>query len=170
MSNQPLFRDAMANLAAAVNIVTTGGEAGTIGLTATAVCSITDTPATIMVCVNRNSASNELIKANKNVCINVCAAEHQQLSLDFAGMTEMTMEERFANPIWQKNSVGVPVLSNCLASLEGKISDISELGTHSVFFIEIDNIVVNKNKDALVYFAREFKKVACAKPKEEALI
>ncbi|WCE32053.1 4-hydroxyphenylacetate 3-monooxygenase, reductase component [Vibrio sp. SCSIO 43137] len=169
MSNQPLFRDAMANLAAAVNIVTTGGEAGTIGLTATAVCSVTDSPATIMVCVNRNSASNELIKANGNVCINVCAAEHQQLSLDFAGMTDLTMEERFANPIWNKNDKGVPVLTGCLASLEGKVANISEVGTHSVFFVEIDNIVVNKDKDALVYFAREFKTVECAKPKEEAL-
>lgn len=170
MSNQPLFRDAMSNLAAAVNIVTTGGDAGTVGLTATAVCSVTDTPATIMVCVNRNSASNELIKSNKQVCINVCAAEHQQLSLDFAGMTDMTMEERFANPVWQKNLHGVPVLSGCLASLEGRVADISEVGTHSVFFVEVDNIVVNKDKDALVYFAREFKKVACATPKEEALV
>ncbi len=169
MSNQPLFRDAMANLAAAVNIVTTGGDAGTVGLTATAVCSVTDTPATIMVCVNRNSASNELIKENKNVCINVCAAEHQQLSLDFAGMTDMTMEERFSNPVWSKNSKGVPVLSGCLASLEGHVANISEVGTHSIFFIEIDNIIVNKDKDALVYFAREFKHVECAKPKEKAL-
>ncbi|MDB1125620.1 4-hydroxyphenylacetate 3-monooxygenase, reductase component [Vibrio algarum] len=166
MSNQPLFRDAMANLAAAVNIVTTGGEAGTVGITATAVCSITDTPATIMVCVNKNSASNEIIKNNKNLCINVCASEQQQMSLDFAGMTELTMEERFANPAWTKNEAGVPVLSDCLASIEGHISEISEMGTHTVFFVKIDNIAVNKGKDALVYFAREFKTVECAKDKE----
>lgn len=168
MSNQPLFRDAMANLAAAVNIVTTGGDAGTVGITATAVCSITDTPATIMVCVNKNSASNEIIKSNQHLCINVCAAEQQQMSLDFAGMTEMTMEERFANPAWSKNEAGVPVLSGCLTSLEGHVADVSEVGTHTVFMVEIDNIVVNKGKDALVYFAREFKTVECAKEKEAA--
>jgi flavin reductase (NADH) len=167
MSNQPLFRDAMANLAAAVNIITTGGEAGTVGLTATAVCSVTDTPATIMVCVNRKSASNEIIKANGNVCINVCAAEHQQMSLDFAGMTDMTMEERFANPSWQVNAEGVPVLTGALASLEGHVADTSEVGTHTVFFVEIDNIVVNKYKDGLIYFAREFKQVEGEKQKEE---
>ncbi|MDG3087828.1 4-hydroxyphenylacetate 3-monooxygenase, reductase component [Vibrio hannami] len=167
MSNQPLFRDAMANLAAAVNIITTGGEAGTVGLTATAVCSVTDSPATVMVCVNRKSASNEIMKTNGHVCINVCAAEHQQMSLDFAGMTDMTMEERFANPAWQKNDKGVPVLSGCLASLEGHISDIAEVGTHTVFFVAIDNIEVTKYKDGLVYFAREFKKVEGEKQKEE---
>ncbi len=166
MSNQPLFRDAMANLAAAVNIVTTGGEAGTVGITATAVCSITDTPATIMVCVNKNSASNDIIKRNKNLCINVCAAEQQKMSLDFAGMTELTMEERFADPAWSLNEAKVPVLSGCLTSLEGHVSENLEMGTHTVFFVEIDNIIVNKGKDALVYFAREFKTVECAKEKE----
>ena len=38
------FRDAMASLSAAVNVVTTEGEAGRCGITATAVCSVTDTP------------------------------------------------------------------------------------------------------------------------------
>lgn len=36
------FRDAMASLSAAVNVVTTEGEAGRCGITATAVCSVTD--------------------------------------------------------------------------------------------------------------------------------
>ena len=37
---QQEFRNAMAKLAAAVNIITTNGEAGKCGITATAVCSI----------------------------------------------------------------------------------------------------------------------------------
>lgn len=45
----PLFRDAMASLGAAVNIVATNGDAGCCGLTATAVCSVTDTPPTVMI-------------------------------------------------------------------------------------------------------------------------
>ena len=52
------FRDAMASLSAAVNVVTTAGEAGRCGITATAVCSVTDTPPSVMVCINANSAMN----------------------------------------------------------------------------------------------------------------
>ncbi|OZT82212.1 4-hydroxyphenylacetate 3-monooxygenase reductase subunit, partial [Vibrio sp. 03_296] len=62
MSLQQDFRDAMSKLAAAVNIVTTGGVAGTVGITATAVCSVSDSPATVLACVNRNSASNAIFK------------------------------------------------------------------------------------------------------------
>ena len=38
------YRDAMARLGAAVNIVTTGTLENPVGFTASAVCSVTDTP------------------------------------------------------------------------------------------------------------------------------
>ncbi len=65
------FRDAMASLAAAVNIVTTAGHAGRCGITATAVCSVTDTPPSVMVCINANSAMNPVFQGNGRLCINV---------------------------------------------------------------------------------------------------
>ena len=58
------FRDAMASLSAAVNVVTTAGEAGRCGITATAVCSVTDTPPSVMVCINANSAMNPVFQGN----------------------------------------------------------------------------------------------------------
>ncbi|WP_252405960.1 flavin reductase, partial [Escherichia coli] len=51
---QPLgsgdFRAGMARLGAAVNIITTDGPGGRAGFTASAVCSVTDTPPTLLVC------------------------------------------------------------------------------------------------------------------------
>jgi Conserved protein/domain typically associated with flavoprotein oxygenases, DIM6/NTAB family len=41
------FRNAMARLGSAVNIITTDGPAGRAGFTASAVCSVTDTPPTL---------------------------------------------------------------------------------------------------------------------------
>lgn len=45
--DQQTFRDAMSCMGAAVNIITTDGPAGRAGFTASAVCSVTDTPAHI---------------------------------------------------------------------------------------------------------------------------
>ncbi len=45
------FRDAMSSLAAAVNVITTDGPHGRAGFTATAVCSVTDQPPTLLVCI-----------------------------------------------------------------------------------------------------------------------
>ncbi|GAL33442.1 4-hydroxyphenylacetate 3-monooxygenase reductase component [Vibrio maritimus] len=156
MSLQQEFRNAMSKLAAAVNIVTTGGEAGTIGITATAVCSVTDSPATLLVCVNRSSASNDIFKRNGRMCINTCASEHQEMSMHFAGMTGLEMEERFALEGWNLNQHHVPVLKGALTTLEGRICDMKEVGTHTVFFLEVEAITT-QDKDALMYFDRQFK-------------
>ena len=51
------FRDAMARLGAAVSVITTGGPAGRGGFTASAVCSVTDDPPTLLRCMNRGATA-----------------------------------------------------------------------------------------------------------------
>lgn len=52
------FKNAMSFLSSAVNVVTTMGDAGRHGFTASAVCSVTDTPPTLLVCMNKSSRSH----------------------------------------------------------------------------------------------------------------
>ena len=78
------FRDAMSRLAAAVNVITTDGPVGRRGFTASAVCSVTDDPPTLLLCVNRTAGSNAILKANGVLCINVLAERHTALSALFA--------------------------------------------------------------------------------------
>ena len=157
---QQNFRNAMSKLAAAVNIVTTQGEAGTCGITATAVCSITDTPPTVLVCVNRNSQMNTVFKQNKQVCINVLSVEQQELACHFAGMRESSMEERFNMEIWQEKHEPhhAPALIGSLVNLHGTITTIHEVGTHSLFFVTLDKIDVYDG-NGLIYFNRGFQVV-----------
>ncbi|KEA62856.1 4-hydroxyphenylacetate 3-monooxygenase, reductase component [Marinobacterium lacunae] len=155
---QQLFRNAMAQLAAAVNVVTTQGEQGTCGLTATAVCSVSDTPATLLVCINRNSDTNTVFKGNGRLCVNICNAGQEEVSRHFAGMTGLSMAERFDLDLWEQGAVlSQPMLKASLASLEGRIVDIAEVGSHSVLYVELDNIVVREVQDALLYFNRGFR-------------
>lgn len=96
------FRDAMSSLSAAVNVITTEGDAGRCGITATAVCSVTDTPPSVMVCINANSAMNPVFQGNGKLCVNVLNHEQEVMARHFAGMTGMAMEERFSLSCWQK--------------------------------------------------------------------
>ena len=57
----PVFREAMSRLGAAVHIVTTAGPAGMAGFTATAVCSVSDAPPMLLVCLNRKSQGGPII-------------------------------------------------------------------------------------------------------------
>ncbi|MBM6607538.1 4-hydroxyphenylacetate 3-monooxygenase reductase subunit [Enterobacteriaceae bacterium RIT814] len=156
------FRDAMASLSAAVNIVTTEGEAGRCGITATAVCSVTDTPPSVMVCLNVNSAMNPVFQGNGKLCINVLNHEQELMARHFAGMTGMAMEERFSLSCWQKGLLGQPLLKGALASLEGEISQVQTIGTHLVYLVAIKNIVLAEEGHGLIYFKRRFHPVMMA--------
>ena len=59
------FRDAMSLLTSAVSVVTTAGMADRHGFTASAVCSVTDTPPTLLVCMNKASRSHAHFIENK---------------------------------------------------------------------------------------------------------
>ncbi|ANP31001.1 4-hydroxyphenylacetate 3-monooxygenase reductase subunit [Shigella sonnei] len=144
------FRDAMASLSAAVNIITTEGDAGQCGITATAVCSVTDTPPSLMVCINANSAMNPVFQGNGKLCVNVLNHEQELMARHFAGMTGMAMEERFSLSCWQKGP---------LASLEGEIRDVQAIGTHLVYLVEIKNIILSAEGHGLIYFKRRFHPV-----------
>ncbi|WET40122.1 4-hydroxyphenylacetate 3-monooxygenase reductase subunit [Citrobacter enshiensis] len=153
------FRDAMASLSAAVNIVTTEGDGGRCGITATAVCSVTDTPPSVMVCLNANSAMNPVFQDNGKLCVNVLNHEQELMARHFAGMTGMAMDERFNLSCWQKGPLAQPVLKGALASLEGEIRDVQAIGTHLVYLVEIKNIILGEDGHGLIYFKRRFHPV-----------
>ncbi|MEQ8955487.1 MAG: 4-hydroxyphenylacetate 3-monooxygenase, reductase component [Porticoccaceae bacterium] len=155
-----LFRDAMANLAAAVTVVTTNGPAGKNGLTASAVCSVSDTPPIVLVCVNHDSQANQAIKANGKVCINICNTGQEEICRHFAGMTDLSMDARFGLDCWDNGELDTPLLRGAIANLEGRVVDCKEVATHSVFFIQLENIIVDINQPALTYYARAFKSLS----------
>jgi flavin reductase len=106
--NQQTFRDAMACVGAAVNIITTDGEAGQAGFTASAVCSVTDSPPTLLVCLNRAASVWPVFNHNRALCVNTLAAGQEGLSNLFGGKTAMA--ERFAAAQWQTGETGCPRL------------------------------------------------------------
>ena len=103
------YREAMARLGAAVNVITTDGPAGRTGFTASAVCSVTDTPPTLLVCANRTNDSYPAMKTNAVLCVNTLAGPHEGLSPVFAGMTDHTMEARFDGATWHRLATAMPM-------------------------------------------------------------
>ena len=94
------FREAMSRLGAAVHIVTTAGPGGKTGFTATAVTSVSDTPATLLVCLNRRSQSGPVLAQNQVFCVNTLPASEEKLADMFAGRSGAQLHERFAQGEW----------------------------------------------------------------------
>lgn len=157
------FRQAMSNLAAAVNIVTTDGEHGKLGITVSAVCSFTDSPPTLIVCVNRSSAAHDIFAANGTVAINVLSDGQEDLARHFSGATKVPMEERFAWDVWDHDA-GAPVLRDARVAIVGQVKTMLTKGTHSAMFVEVESVRTADGSGGLVYDNRTFHPVKVAQP------
>lgn len=156
------FRDAMSRLGAAVNIVTTDGPAGRAGFTATAVCSVTDDPPTLLVCLNRNASVYPVFAENEALCVNALGAGQQQLSGLFGGKTPMG--ERFAAVAWHADATGAPVLDDAAVSFDCRVVRRTEVGTHDVLFCEVQSLATHAEPHGLMYFGREYHEVRASTP------
>ncbi len=154
-----LFREAMARMGAAVNIITTTGPDGDTGITVSAVCSVTDNPATVLVCINRSSRQYDIFKAAGIICVNVLAPEHEELSPIFAGKGDLPMAERFTHGTWIRLATGAPVLESATASLDCKVSQSVDVGTHTVFFCAVQAIHLGPTGSGLVYQGRAYHQI-----------
>jgi flavin reductase len=152
------FRDAMARLGAAVNIITTDGAAGQGGITATAVCSVTDDPPTLLMCLNRTSPRSALFLANRVLCVNTLSASQQGISNAFSAPSDKAdMASRFAAGSWTRLATGAPALEGAAASFDCRITEVMEQGTHSVVFAEVEAVrFADMAAGCLMYFARGY--------------
>lgn len=153
------YRDAMSRFGAAVNVVTTDGPSGRVGFTASAVCSVTDDPPTLLVCMNRGSKHNVNFKENMVLCVNTLTPAQQDLSPVFGGQTDVDVEGRFAGATWGTLVTGSPVLHGAAASFDCRIVQITEVGTHSVFFCEVEAVDAAVGFEGLIYFGRAYHRI-----------
>jgi flavin reductase len=148
------FRNAMARLGAAVNVITTDGPAGRTGFTACAVCSVTDDPPRLLVCLNKGASVHQAVVENGVVCVNVLSAGHQEIAALFGGKTPA--DERFRSGDWTTEVTGAPVLNDAIVSLDCKIVDAVRVGTHDVLICQPLVARIGDTTHGLVYFDRKF--------------
>src|SRR5437763_14393285 len=113
-----LFREAMSRLGAAVHVITTAGPGGKAGTTATAVCSVSDAPPTLLMCLSRRSPTNPLVVENGVFCVNTLGHEGADMADIFAGRTGVVGGDRFASGEWLTLSNSSPVLASAVIAID----------------------------------------------------
>ncbi|TBW38288.1 hypothetical protein EYW49_09755 [Siculibacillus lacustris] len=156
------FREAMSRIAAAVHVVTTDGVAGLAGATMTAVTSVSDAPPTILVCLNRSGRTSAVLQANGVFCVNTLAAGDEALAGVFAGLGGLDPAERFATATWTTGASGAPILVGVRSALDCRVSQVAEVGSHTVIFGEVVAVAVAERRPALLYLDRAYRTLAPA--------
>jgi flavin reductase len=153
------FREAMSRLGAAVHVVTTDGPAGKTGFTATAVVSVSDQPATLLVCLNRGATSMPILRENGVFCVNTLRAGDEIVADTFAGRTKVAREERFNTGQWSTLVTGSPALMSAVVAFDCRAIEVKAVASHDVYFGVVEAIHSGLSGPALVYHDRAYKQV-----------
>jgi flavin reductase (NADH)/flavin reductase len=137
------FKLAMRRLAAGVSVITTeSDDHQRTGMTATAVCSVSASPPTLLCCINRQNASYQTIAATRVFAVNVLALDDRALADQFA--RPIPSAEKFALGLWTHLESKAPVLESALASFDCRLTHAVEVATHGILFGEIHAVQVRK--------------------------
>ncbi|ABD05408.1 Flavin reductase-like, FMN-binding [Rhodopseudomonas palustris HaA2] len=151
-----VFKQSMRLLAGGVCIVASAKDGERLGLTMTAVCSLTLDPPTLIACVNRDAGAHALMRSTRRISVNLLGADHAELAERFAS-SSIKGAARFDLATWVDMESGVPALADALAVLDCEIFEETSVGQHSVFFCEVKAARVQPAKEPLVHFNREFR-------------
>lgn len=152
------FKLGMRSLAGAVSIITCRHEGSVFGMTATAVCSATAEPPTVLACINRSTTTHEAISKAGIFCVNVLRHEDRELSSLFSGAQKG--EGRFREAQWTKLSTAAPVLGDALAAFDCRVVNRMVHGTHTIFLGEVQQLLIGRKGKPLLYADGQYAKLA----------
>jgi flavin reductase len=152
------FKAGMRALAGAVNIVTSNNAGHRYGMTATAVCSATADPPTVLACINKLATTHGAVAKSQAFCVNVLRAEDWDLSTSFSGA--QSGEARFKSRDWTRLATGSPVLIDALVSFDCRVVKHLAHGTHTIFLGQVEQVLLGKKGKPLLYAEGQYAKLA----------
>jgi flavin reductase (DIM6/NTAB) family NADH-FMN oxidoreductase RutF len=147
------FREACAKFATGVAVATVRASDGTPhGLTVSSFTAVSIDPPLILVCIDYACTFIEHFRASTHFGVNVLSESQRELSIIFAEKPE----GRFDGVEWYSSESGVPLLRNCLTTIECRVSSIVEAGDHAIFLAQA---VEAESRDGmpLLYFNRDYR-------------
>ncbi len=156
------FRAAMARFPGAVTIVTASAGPdpdNRRGITATAVCSVTADPPSLLVCLNRQTGTCAAVARTGRFNVNLLPGDGGPLALHFAGTTGATGADKFTTGNWHDDPDGIPILKDAALTFCCTVTETLQAGSHSIFIGQITSLT-HGNAQALIYAQSGFHRLA----------
>jgi len=151
-----LYRAIMRHQAGAVTVIAVGEPGARNGLTATAVCSLSDDPPTILACIRRTARAHDAINRLGVFSVNLLASDQQEIAEVFSGNRGLVGENRFQEGKWTTLATGAPILEGALASLDCRLEEQHGFATHSIFIGGVHDGRVRTDAAPLLYFRGDY--------------
>lgn len=148
-----MFRTIFGGLPAGVSVVTALDEASRpIGLTVSAVMSISLSPPLLAVCLDNSKYTLEAIKRRGHFGVNFLSGRQAEVSNNFA----FGDHDKFAAVDWAASEhAGVPILKDVRAHAECAVWNVVEAGDHTLIIGHILSGAVSEERP-LTYYSRQY--------------
>ena len=146
-------KQAMRRVASTVNIITICVRGDPMGITATAMSSLSMDPPSLLVCINRSATMHGSITDVTHFGVNVLHAEQAHLAQMFADRSQRAL--RFASG-WHVDCERPPRLADAQASFLCRRIDLHQFGTHSILIGLVEDVVFREGVDPLVYLNGQY--------------
>ncbi|HEY1606849.1 MAG TPA: flavin reductase family protein [Allosphingosinicella sp.] len=142
------FRQAMRRVASTVNVITICVGGVPMGITATAMSSISVDPPSLLVCINRTASMHGSMEDVSHFRVNVLHRDQEGMARMFADRRHQAL--RFSEG-WTVDCERPPRLVDAQASLLCRRIDHHRFGTHSIFIGQVEEVVLRGEVAPLVY-------------------
>jgi flavin reductase len=145
---QETYRQAMRRVASTVNVITVCVGGTPMGITATAMSSISVDPPSLLVCINRNAMMHGSMGDVSHFRVNVLHRDQEEMARIFADRRHQAL--RFAGG-WTVDCERPPRLLDAQASFLCRRIDHHGFGTHSIFIGQVEEVTFREDVHPLVY-------------------
>ncbi len=151
------FKYVMRQWASGVSVVTMQTEERRHGLTISGFLSISPEPPLVLISVGQELASDLLLQASGAYAVNLLRDDQRELSDRFAG--RLGDVDRFEGLVTRTEATGAPVLDDCLAWLDCRVTATHVVGDHTLFIGEVVAAGVNDPAEPLVYWNADYRRL-----------
>ena len=146
------MRLGMRRLASGVCVLSTCvDETERFAMTVSSVTSVSDSPASLLVCINQLVSKQEhLSTLGSRFAINVLGQEHRAISDLCAGRDPQ--RNRFELGTWVDRA-GLPILGNAPAVFVCETDKVTSYGTHHIIIAQIKEVLVTSGPAAPLIYA-----------------
>jgi flavin reductase len=145
------FREMMRQPVSSVVIVATGSNGDRAGCTVTAVCSLSDSPPSLLICLNRNSSAHGAVLANRQFSINYLSDNQKETADVFAGRAGLYGDQKFVDEKWACTPGGLPYLEAALAIFNCEVASVTQFGSHSIICGTVSEAIFRGDARPLLY-------------------
>lgn len=124
------FRQAMRSVASAVYLITARGPEGDVGMTATAACSLSFDPMSVLISVNTSASMTRTLEATGRFVLNVLSQDDEAVASAFGSAAGR--DSRFVDGDWYDLD-GMPALRSSISSISCEVGGVMEFGTHRIY-------------------------------------